>query len=130
MTGKSAVNASVWFDKVNAEGIVTRQAADPLNVKIPAARLELRKNFSSVRVCKEWTSIRNDTVSKIPKMREAFSMPTGDTRVITRPKLRSGHERRQTDEQDETRQAIPHRALLGPMGINRQEKRKQSMLEK
>jgi hypothetical protein len=37
-------------------------------------------------------------------MREALSMPTGDTRVITRPKLRSGHERWPTDdyEQDDT----------------------------
>jgi hypothetical protein len=46
VTGKSAVNSSVWFKKVNAEGRVTRKAADPLNVKIPAARLELRKTSS------------------------------------------------------------------------------------
>jgi hypothetical protein len=42
VTRKSAVNSSVWFEKVNAEGMVTRQAVDPLNVKIPVARLELR----------------------------------------------------------------------------------------
>jgi hypothetical protein len=48
VTGKSAVNSSVWFEKVNAGGMVTRQAADTMNVKIPAARLELRKNFFSV----------------------------------------------------------------------------------
>jgi hypothetical protein len=53
VTRKSAVNSSVWFEKVNAEGMVTRQAADPLNMKMPAARLELRKNFFSVRVCGE-----------------------------------------------------------------------------
>jgi hypothetical protein len=28
-------------------------------------------------------------ISKIAKMREALSMPTGDTWIITRPKLRS-----------------------------------------
>ncbi len=60
VTGKSAVNSSVWFGKVKAEGMVTKQVADPLNVKIPAARLELRKNFFSVRVSKEWTSIPSD----------------------------------------------------------------------
>jgi hypothetical protein len=49
VTGKSAVN-SVWFDKVKAEGMLTGQAADHLNVKIPAARLELIKNFFSVFV--------------------------------------------------------------------------------
>jgi hypothetical protein len=36
---KSAVEPCVWFKKVNRDGLVTRQAADPLNVKIPAARL-------------------------------------------------------------------------------------------
>jgi hypothetical protein len=33
------------FGKVNRDGVVTRQAADPLNVKIPAARLDLRKKL-------------------------------------------------------------------------------------
>jgi hypothetical protein len=38
MIGKSAVNANTWFEKVNTEGVLTRKAADPLNVKIPVAR--------------------------------------------------------------------------------------------
>ncbi len=57
VTGKSAVDANTWIERVNAEGvIITRQAADPLNVKIPVARLEVRKNFFSVRVCEKWNS--------------------------------------------------------------------------
>jgi hypothetical protein len=60
MTGKSAVDPCTWFEKVNRDGIVTRQAADPLNVKIPAARLDLRKNFFSVRVCEKWNNLPSD----------------------------------------------------------------------
>ncbi len=60
VTGKSAVDANTWFERVNAEGVMTRQAADPLNVKIPAARLEVRKNFFSVRVCEKWNSIPSE----------------------------------------------------------------------
>ncbi len=47
MTVKSALNPGVRFEKVNRDGVVTRQAADsPLvNVKIPAARLDLRKKL-------------------------------------------------------------------------------------
>jgi len=32
-------------------------AADPLNVKLPPARLELRRNFFSVRVCEKWNNL-------------------------------------------------------------------------
>jgi hypothetical protein len=39
---------------------MTKQAADPLNVKIPAARLDLRKNFVSVRVCDKWNSLPSE----------------------------------------------------------------------
>ncbi len=45
MTGKSAVEPNIWFERVNRDGVLTRQAADPLNVKILAARLELRKKL-------------------------------------------------------------------------------------
>jgi hypothetical protein len=43
-----------------ASPLGTPLAADHLNVKIPAARLELRKNFSSASVCEEWTNIPSD----------------------------------------------------------------------
>jgi hypothetical protein len=57
VAGKSDVYANSWFEKVNAEGVMTRQAAEALKVKIPVARLEVRKNFFSVRVCEKWNSI-------------------------------------------------------------------------
>ncbi len=36
---------------------VTRAAADPLNLRIPAPRLEVRKNFFSQRVPEDWNKI-------------------------------------------------------------------------
>jgi hypothetical protein len=39
MTGKSTVDHSIWFERVNICGVLTRQMADFLNVKIVAARL-------------------------------------------------------------------------------------------
>jgi hypothetical protein len=72
VTGKSAVDANTWFERVNAEGVMTGQAADPLNVKIPVARLEVRKNFFSVRVCKKWNSIPSE-IKKTAEMLEASS---------------------------------------------------------
>ncbi len=60
MTEKSAVDPNIWFEKASRDGVMTRQAADLLNVKIPAARLNLRKNFFSVRVCDKWNSLPNE----------------------------------------------------------------------
>ncbi len=60
MTKKLAVDPNIWFEKASRDGVMTRQAADPLNVKIPAARLDLRKNFFSVRVCDKWNSLLSE----------------------------------------------------------------------
>ena len=62
MSGKSDVDYNVWFTKVaDAEGgRTTRLAADPLNVRVQAARLELRRNFFSTRVCEKWNSLPSD----------------------------------------------------------------------
>jgi hypothetical protein len=43
----------------------TRQEADPLNIKIPAARLDLRKNFFNVRVCERWNNLPNDIKNSV-----------------------------------------------------------------
>ncbi len=48
------MDPDVWFEKVNRDCVVTRQAADPPNVKIPAARLDLRKKFFGVTVCEKF----------------------------------------------------------------------------
>jgi hypothetical protein len=60
MTKKSAVDPNFLFESASRDGVMTRQAADPLNVMIPAARLDIRKNFFSVRVCDKWNSLPSE----------------------------------------------------------------------
>jgi len=59
MRGISNVKSSTWFDPVAATdgGRQTRLAADPLNVKLPPARLEIRRNFFSVKICEKWNKL-------------------------------------------------------------------------
>jgi ribonucleases P/MRP protein subunit RPP40 len=61
MSGISNVDPKIWFTPVVAanNGRKTRLAADPLNLKVPAARLEVRKNSFSVRVCEKWNRLPN-----------------------------------------------------------------------
>ncbi len=54
-----SVDPAIWFAPAGQPGNerVTRLTTDPLNVRIPAARLDLRKNFFSVRVCDGWNAL-------------------------------------------------------------------------
>ena len=47
------------FEQVTGGTHHTRAAADPLNVKIPFARLDVRKNFFTVRATAPWNRIPN-----------------------------------------------------------------------
>jgi ribonucleases P/MRP protein subunit RPP40 len=60
MNGKVMVEPSKWFD-VSGEnrnvGAVTRATADGHLIKAPFAHLDLRKNFFTTRVSKEWNRL-------------------------------------------------------------------------
>jgi hypothetical protein len=45
--GKDDVKLETWFELVGARDRATRATADPLNMRIPAPRLEVRRNFFS-----------------------------------------------------------------------------------
>ena len=62
MSGISDVDPQAWFTmNMPAEGgRTTRQAADPLSVRLAPARLEIRKNFFSVRVCEKWNNLPHE----------------------------------------------------------------------
>jgi len=67
LSGSDKVNSETWFAMAsdNAAERVTRAAADPLGLKIPANRLEVRKHFFSQRVPEQWNKIPLDVREKV-----------------------------------------------------------------
>ncbi len=57
LTEKDMVKSDTWFLPVNNEGRSTRSTADPLNLRIQPARLEVRRNFFTNRVVEDWNKI-------------------------------------------------------------------------
>jgi hypothetical protein len=57
LRGQDNVDKSSWFEMAASTGRVTRLAADPLNLKVPVAKLEVRKNFYSQRIPEAWNQI-------------------------------------------------------------------------
>lgn len=57
VTSKDRVNSETWFKSVTVTGRATRSAADPLNLRPQASRLDVRRNFFSQRVIEDWNSI-------------------------------------------------------------------------
>jgi ribonuclease P/MRP protein subunit RPP40 len=55
--GIDNVETNTWFEKVTSNGRATRAADDPLNLRIPAPRLDIRRNFFSQRTPKEWNNV-------------------------------------------------------------------------
>jgi hypothetical protein len=60
MTGKDKVQKDTWFKGLGEGGRDTRATADPLNLRIPAPRLEIRRSFFSQRVPAQWNRIPAD----------------------------------------------------------------------
>jgi len=58
--GKDNVSRDNWFQMADSTGRVTRAAEDPLNLRIPQARLEVRRQFFSHRVPTHWNRIPPD----------------------------------------------------------------------
>ena len=57
MHGVGGLDHATWFEKANVSNRVTRVAADDLNVKLKHGRLEMRRNFFSVRAAKAWNEV-------------------------------------------------------------------------
>ena len=53
---------STWFEMTSEGERITRQAADPLNIRPRMARLEIRKNFTH-RVIESWNKLPKDVKS-------------------------------------------------------------------
>jgi len=60
VTGKEGLQKETWFEMAGATGRATRATADPLNLRVPAPRLEIRRHFFSQRVPKSWNEVPSD----------------------------------------------------------------------
>ena len=58
--GSEELESETWFEPAGVGGHATRAAADPLNVRIAAGRLEVRRNFFSNRVTVPWNNVPAD----------------------------------------------------------------------
>ncbi len=54
---KDMVKSDIWFLSVNNVERNTRSTADPVNLRIQPARLEVRRNFFTNRVVEDWNRI-------------------------------------------------------------------------
>ena len=61
MTSTGALNPEALFEKPEARtGVVTRSANDPHHLPIPRTKLEIRKNFFTVRIIDKWNALPNE----------------------------------------------------------------------
>ena len=57
VTRKDDVDLAEWFTMATQAARVTGTAADPLNVIVKHGRLDVRRNFFSVRVTEDWNKV-------------------------------------------------------------------------
>ncbi len=58
--GVTKVNASSWFEMASVNARTTRQVSNPWNIRPKHGRLEIRRNFFSMRVINPWNQIPED----------------------------------------------------------------------
>ena len=64
LTGKDDLDPTEWFTMAQDGQRATRSAADPLNVRVTHGRLDIRRNFFSVRVTEQWNQVPTDIKNK------------------------------------------------------------------
>jgi hypothetical protein len=57
LRGIDRVDHKTWFQLVAETGRATRSADDPLNLRLKASRLEVRRHFFSNRVVEDWNLV-------------------------------------------------------------------------
>jgi hypothetical protein len=66
--GQGGITIENMFERADLrEGARTRQAAGINNLKVPAARTDIRKNFFTVRTVSEWNNLPDELKSEANK---------------------------------------------------------------
>ena len=66
MHGLGGIDHRAWFEKACDGERLTRVATDNLNVKVMNGRLDLRKNFFSVRSSSKWNMVPPEIKRTMP----------------------------------------------------------------
>jgi hypothetical protein len=80
LSGKKRVEPSCWFTMASDSERVTRQSADPLNIRPGAPRLDIRRYFYSHRVVDSWNSVPHDIKNSVSVL--LLKMPTEGTETL------------------------------------------------
>jgi hypothetical protein len=69
------VSPTTWFEKAQHSRRATRITADPLNIAANTGRLEISKNFFSIRVINDWIRIPKGIKNKptAPSFKKAYA---------------------------------------------------------
>jgi len=57
LQGRGGLNPETWFEMAGDSARPTRAGADPLNIRVRHGRLDMRRNFFSLRVIEDWNKI-------------------------------------------------------------------------
>ncbi len=64
MHAESGLEPGTWFKRAGNAPHMTRNGADPFNIKAKTGRLEVRRQFFSMRVINDWNNIPADMKSR------------------------------------------------------------------
>jgi hypothetical protein len=111
--GFEKVDSTTWFQRVDASVRTTRSAADPLNLRPQAAKLETRRNFFSNRVVEAWNAIPGGDIKR-SKTVSSFKNAYRNHRENMVENAQDGHEKKTSQRRDHIRiQTHPERPYLG-----------------
>jgi hypothetical protein len=93
MKNENGLSQNTWLEKAQNSIRATQVTADPLNIKPNTGRLEIRKNFFSIRVIDDWNRILKDIKSKptVPSFNKAYAKIR---EVMTYPTVTAGGQAR------------------------------------
>jgi hypothetical protein len=72
--GKGELKADTWFEMAGHGVRATRAGSDPLNIRVKHGRLDMRRNFFSLRVIDSWNQIPSEIkrIEKCENFRTAY----------------------------------------------------------
>jgi hypothetical protein len=76
LQGKGELKAETWFEMAGHGVRATQAGSDTLNIGVKHARLDMRRDFFSLRVIDSWNQVPNEVkrMEVCEKFRKAYQM--------------------------------------------------------